>query len=193
MCTYSVRCCCNSICALVSPCIHKPSSSSRRDSVGGAPGPENISEIQQIHTLNGNSQKFWEINIPPKTLHNFTVAAFEPLSYQKLACKQGRRHGFLSGGRIVGSVANLPQNTLKIGKKHRILATSFSNLGGRPTRFSKVRGSGPPPPVGDAPACKRMCGNKPRPNIWLGGTYVPPIGFSQIAEKWRRCAPPNLA
>ena len=28
----------------------------------------------------------------------------------------------------------------------------------------------------------------------LGGTYVPPpIGFSQIAEKWRRAAPPNLA
>ena len=27
-----------------------------------------------------------------------------------------------------------------------------------------------------------------------GGTYVPPpIGFSQIAEKWRRAAPPNLA
>ena len=38
--------------------------------------------------------------------------------------------------------------------KHRILATSFSNQGGgRPPRFSKLRGSGPPPPVGDAPAC----------------------------------------
>ena len=51
----------------------------------------------------------------------------------------------MGGGRIVGRVASLPQNTLKIRKK-RILATSFSNLGGRPTRFSKVRGSGPPDP-----------------------------------------------
>ena len=30
--------------------------------------------------------------------------------------KQGRRHGFLSGGRIVGRWLTYPQNTLKIGK-----------------------------------------------------------------------------
>ena len=58
------------------------------------------------------------------------------------------------GGRIVGRVANLPQNTVKIEKTpdlgHFILESGGG--GGRTTRFSKVRGSGPPnPPVGDAP------------------------------------------
>ena len=52
-----------------------------------------------------------------------------------------------------------PKYPKKNRKKHRILATSFSNLGGPQTRFSKVRGSRPahpptPPPVGDAPAHK---------------------------------------
>ena len=62
--------------------------------------------------------------------------------------KQERRRGFLSvggGGRIVGGVVNLHQNTLKIEKTphfgHFILES-----GGRPPRFSKVRGLGSPTP-----------------------------------------------
>ena len=71
---------------------------------------------------------------------------------------QRRRHGFLSVG--VGSNRRQDgQPTPKIpykSKKHRILATSFSNLGGgrRPPRFSKVRGSGPP---GPPPRRRRPC------------------------------------
>ena len=74
-------------------------------------------------------------------------------SYTSHMWGQGRRHGFFSG---VSNRRQGGQPTPKYSKnrkKHRILATSFSNLGGRPARFSKVRGSGPPPdpPVGDAP------------------------------------------
>ena len=56
-------------------------------------------------------------------------------------------------GRIFGRVANLPQNTLKMGK-HRILATSSSNLGGGGVDnpgFQKCGGQDPRPPVGNAP------------------------------------------
>ena len=42
------------------------------------------------------------------------------------------------------------------------------------------------------PAMEQL-GINPRTAGGGGGTYVPPIGFSQIAEKWRRAAPPNLA
>ena len=69
---------------------------------------------------------------------------------------QGRRHGFLSGW---GGGSNRRQGGqptpkyLKNRKKHRVLATSFSNLGGRTTQFSKVRGSGPPRP----PRRRRPC------------------------------------
>ena len=60
---------------------------------------------------------------------------------------QGRRHGFLGGGRIVGIYL---QNTLKIGR-HRIWATSFSNPGVKSPGFQKwwVRVS--TFPGGDAP------------------------------------------
>ena len=64
----------------------------------------------------------------------------------------GCRHGFLSGGdelSTVWPVATYPQNTLKNGKRHRIWATSFSNLGVSP-RISKVVGTSthlPPPPM----------------------------------------------
>ena len=65
------------------------------------------------------------------------------------------------GGRIVGRVANLPQNTLKIGKN-----TGFSPL------HSRIWGGGverpglqncggqdpsPDPPVGDAPVHQHVC------------------------------------
>ena len=71
----------------------------------------------------------------------------------RLAAVQGRRHGFLSGVRIVGRVANLPQNILKIGKKHRILATSFSNLGGSHDPIFKSAGVRTPRP----PRRRRPC------------------------------------
>ena len=47
---------------------------------------------------------------------------------------QGRRHGFLSGGQIVGGVASLPQNTLKkiVKKTPHLGRISLSNLGRRP-------------------------------------------------------------
>ena len=51
---------------------------------------------------------------------------------------------------VVGSnrhrVANLPQNNLKIGKNTGFWPLHFRIWGGRPTRFSKVRGSRPPDP-----------------------------------------------
>ena len=62
---------------------------------------------------------------------------------------QGRRHGFLSGGRIVGSVTNLPPKCPKNRKRHRIWTTSFSNLEGTsPPNFSLrvARPLRPPPP-----------------------------------------------
>ena len=65
---------------------------------------------------------------------------------------QGRRHGFLSRGSNRRQGGQPTPKYPKNRKKHRILATSFTNLGGRTARFPKVRGSGPPdPPVGDAP------------------------------------------
>ena len=61
-------------------------------------------------------------------------------------CVQGRRHGFLSGGSNRRQGGQPTPKYPKNRKKHRILATSFSNLGGRTTRFSKVRGHDPPTP-----------------------------------------------
>ena len=66
---------------------------------------------------------------------------------------------FLVGGRIVGRVANLPQNTLKIGKKntgkHRTDTPLRSRIWGvDPPGFQKCGGQDPldpPPPVGNAP------------------------------------------
>ena len=74
--------------------------------------------------------------------------------------RMGRRHGFLSGGRIVGSVANLPPKYPKNRKRRRIRATSFSvsHLGGTspsllftylPT-FPTLWGRVPPSPAFDA-------------------------------------------
>ena len=76
-------------------------------------------------------------------------AHLQPQHFLERIPPLGRRHGFLSRG--VESSANLPQNTLKIGKTpdfgHFILESGGSN---RPVFKS---GSGPPDaPVGDAPA-----------------------------------------
>ena len=113
-----------------------------------------------------HSQKWGDASPRPPVAEPLPRGAFRAMALQKAIKwpiwppKQGRRHGFLSwglGGRIVARVANLPQNTLKIEKKHRILATSFSKLGGggRTTRFSKVRGSWPPTPPSATP-CHQM-------------------------------------
>ena len=70
---------------------------------------------------------------------------------------QERRHGFLSGGsnRRQGGqlMPKYPKNRKNIG----FWPLHYRIPGGPPTRFSKVRGSGPPdpPPVGDAPATAR--------------------------------------
>ena len=81
---------------------------------------------------------------------------------------------FECGGGVESSavrVANLPQNTLKIGKTPdfgRFILESGGGGEGRNHRFSKVRRSGPPdPPVGDAPGpgthnfpgIKTVCGH----------------------------------
>ena len=62
---------------------------------------------------------------------------------------------WVGGGRIDGRVANLPQNTLKIGKSTGFWPLHSRIWGGRTTRFSKVRGSGPPPPR--PPRRRRPC------------------------------------
>ena len=63
---------------------------------------------------------------------------------------------FLSGGRIVGRVANLPQNTLKIGKTpdfgHFILESGGQGSTDQVFKSAGVRTPPPSPtPVGDAP------------------------------------------
>ena len=59
-----------------------------------------------------------------------------------LSTEAGVSPRILSEGHVVGSVANLPPNTLKIGKD------TFSNLGASPS-FS-LRGTRPPSPASDA-------------------------------------------
>ena len=53
---------------------------------------------------------------------------------------QGRRHGFLSEGRVVSIVQSTNPQYPENGKGHRIRATSFSNLGGRPLLTFHCRG-----------------------------------------------------
>ena len=84
---------------------------------------------------------------PPKNLWRGANMSF--------GSPRGVATDFWVGGRIIGSVATYPQNNLKIGKKHRIWATSFSNLVGSTTPSDfKIGGYGylPTfPPGGDAP------------------------------------------
>ena len=80
---------------------------------------------------------------------NFAPAAqqhFYPHDVFISASSQGRRHGFLSVGSNRQQGGQPTPKYPKNRKKHRTLATSFSNLGGTLTRFSKVRESGPLPP-----------------------------------------------
>ena len=91
-------------------------------------------------------------------IKDFIVENLENLGI--LTPGQGRRHGFLSGGRIVGRVANLLQNNTKIEKTpdfgHFILESGgstdpiFKSAGVRTPRTPSPPPT--PPPVGDAPA-----------------------------------------
>ena len=77
------------------------------------------------------------------------VMVNKPIPFAELAedvsLHQGRRHGFFSGGTNRRQVANLPPNSLKIGKDARF-----------------------------GPFCSRICRGRPLPNFSLVPS-VPPI------------------
>ena len=95
---------------------------------------------------------------------------------------QGRRHGFLSRGSNRRQGGQPTPKYPKNRKKHRILAASFSNLGGRNPRFSKVRGSGPPDPPSATPLYE-----------WHGWVYHRryPTRDSHQETRWATLHPKN--
>ena len=95
----------------------------------------------------------------------------------RLSVSRGRRHGFLNeGGRVVGRVANLSQNTLKIGKN-----TGFwplhSRIWGVDLPGFQNHPDPPPPPVGDTPAVS--------PPVWRVASH--PDGWLEAGH----CRPGN--
>ena len=85
--------------------------------------------------------------------------------------EQGRRHGFLSGGGGTNrqQMANLPPKYPKYLKRHRIWATSFSNLEGTslPKFFTGGNASPPsPPPPLSTPMSRRLLWRRLNQFFW---------------------------
>ena len=135
------------------------------------------------------STKAYPQNLKTLTLSLSTMTTIVYSSKNRRYADQGRRHGFLSGGSNRRQGGQPTPKYPKNRTKHWILATSFSNLGGRPTRFSKVQGSGSPPPpdssVGDAPDILFIAPYKPPLNtqmnthisLALWGVWVVGMGY----------------
>ena len=125
-----------------------------------------------------------------------SVSLYRDQRPQEIRRIRGVATDFWVGGRIVGRVANLPQNTIKIGKD-----TGFWPLhsriwgGGRNPRFSKVRGSGPPPPPTppSATPLRRMSLSDPRvcrlENISSQEKFSAEIALLVVSPWLRQCRP----
>ena len=90
-------------------------------------------------------------------LHVSNLFIFYPFETFEFFCScirgredQGRRHGFPSGGRIVGRWLTYTQNTLKIGKVTGFGPLHFRIWRGRPLLNLSLGGRVPPSPAFDA-------------------------------------------